>query len=96
MSMAPNIVYRIQSERRRKTVAGIMTTLSRMAMSAMMSYVQPQPARFNPLSAQVSSSTITTTSWSTGPMHTDVALRESRYSNQGVVNKSRVRVGRTD
>jgi hypothetical protein len=74
--MAPNIVYRIRSERRRKTDAEIMTTLSRIAMSAMMSYVQPQPARCNPLRAQVSSLTIPTTSWSTGSIHADVALAE--------------------
>jgi hypothetical protein len=72
--MAPNIVYRIRSELRRKTDAEIMTTLSRIAMSAMMSYVQPQSARCNPLRAQVSSLTITTTSWSTGSIHPDVAL----------------------
>jgi hypothetical protein len=75
--MAPNIIYRIRSERRRKTDVEIITTLSWIAISAMMSYVQPQPARFNPLRVQVSSLTIPATSWSIGSIHPDVALAES-------------------
>lgn len=82
--MAPKIVYRIQSQRRNKTDAEMMTTLSRVAMSTMMSCVQSQPARSNPLRAQVSSLTITVTSWNTG-MHPDV---ESTLSNQGGEQKS--------
>lgn len=81
--MAPNIIYHIRSERRKKADAKIMKTFSRVARSVMISYEQPQPARFNPLRAEASSQTILATSWITGPMHSAVALAGPTWSNQG-------------